>query len=129
MTVTVAKAELVEILTRNRASHVAEFEHARGVWREKMKTAVQKHVEELTAYLKTELVEVAFEKIKPYPQPQISELPRPVSFAQSYDRALGMLKLHVKEEMTIDMDTYRQYVEDDWDWKSQALISNSRYTS
>lgn len=126
MVVTVAKSELIVKLTENRAKHVAEFEEACRVWRAKMGEELLRYSRELGEY-RGELEAMPFDKIKSLPQPRVHELPKPQSYARSYDRALGMLALHVKDEMTIDMPTYRQYVEDDWDWKSAAMVSNSRY--
>lgn len=126
MTVTVAKSELIAILVKNRAVHVEEFEAACRIWREKMIKELAVHGEALREYAK-DVENRTFDKIGPYPQPRLNELPKPVSYVKSYDRALGMLRLHAKDELTLDMTSYRQYVEDDWDWKGAAMLSNSRY--
>lgn len=126
MVVTVEKAKLIQILKVNREKHVQEFKDACTVYKARVR-------EEYAAF-KTGIVEFLHEwdaatdwnKLPKFPEVH-SRLPKPVSFAEQYDRALGMLELHTKTEMTLDMATYRKYVEDDWEWSSQAKMSNASY--
>jgi hypothetical protein len=126
MVVTVRKEKLVEKLTLNRMKHIAEFEKASGAYKKKLAQEYRAFKEGIVEYLAVIEETKNLEDLKSAPHFS-SKLPRPQNYAEYYDRALGMLELHSKDEMTLDMATYRKYIEDDWEWSSQAAVSNRGY--
>lgn len=126
MVVTVKKEELLKILEENRTAHVQEFENACKIYREKVLQEVRTH-KSMLAEFENVFKEASFQDLPKFPDINLHRLPKPVSYVKSYDRAIGMLQLHSKDEMTIDMETYQKYVEDDWEWSAQAKMSNSSY--
>jgi len=102
--VTVNKAELIEILEDNRETHEADFERAmEGYYIE----AVERHEVALAAAKKKD-------GLVPHVNLQI-----PQSHDEDYARALGMLRMDISTTITIDEHEYRNFVEDEWDWKQQ----------
>jgi hypothetical protein len=127
MMVTVKKEKLLEILRTNHKTHVAEFQEAKKNYKEE----VLKKLEEIGVALldfTKKFAAAEFGQRVDYPRTSL-DLPLPVSYAAEYERAIGMLELHTQDEMTLDMQSYKQYVEDDWEWSHQAKMSNSRYIS
>jgi hypothetical protein len=126
MVVTVRKDKLIEILTENRAKHVEEYNQAVAIYRKRVAEKIGTIKEALTTWL------IEFEKNPhkevTYPEAYL-RLPQPKSYEDSYTRTLGMLGLHTGETLTIDQDTYRQYVDDEWEWKAQSKMSNASYLS
>lgn len=53
--------------------------------------------------------------------------PAPRSYADDYDRAIGMLELHQSDTIDLGADDYRQLVKDDWNWKRDFLATNASY--
>lgn len=123
--VTVNKVQLLEILQKNLKNHIDEFAKACDIYRAKLAEEINSNLALLESYL------VALKNSDFNNQPDAprlsNKLPKPVSYAVHYERAIGMLKLHSKDEMTIDLSTYQKYVEDDWEWSSSAKVSNSSY--
>lgn len=126
MRVTVKKERLIEILTTNRAKHLADFEEASKVYREKILKRIDDIRDELRVFY------AAFEAGKAdetqYPSTGLY-LPKPESYVAHYDRALGMLNLHTGTEMVLDLDSYRKFVDDEWDWSHEAKAIAASYMS
>ena len=51
----------------------------------------------------------------------------PSSHEDDYERLIGMLELAEDEEFEITASQYRQWVQDEWEWKSQHVMSNALY--
>lgn len=128
MVVTVKKSELIEILTKNKAKHVDEFKQACAIYRKKVLEEYGAFKSGIAEFLHTWEAATDFNKLPDFPRLH-TQLTRPVSYEDAYDRALGMLKLHTKDEMTLDMTSYRKYIEDEWEWSSSAKLSNASYLS
>lgn len=126
MVVTVKTETLIAKLTENKVKHVEEYKKASEVYRKKLGEEFTGFKGELEKYLGQIADNKELEKLG-YPPRLGSNLPRPVNYEDHYNRALGMLRLHSKDEMTLDMASYRKYVEDDWEWSSAAATSNRGY--
>jgi hypothetical protein len=111
--VKVDKDQLEDILVANRVSHLNAYEEALAAWKEKVKQELE------DAYYAARIGE----KFK-----TSFDLPKPENFVKEYDRTLGMLRMSVDENVTLTDYEYRQYVEDEWDWKQRFATTNSRYT-
>jgi hypothetical protein len=129
MVVTVEKTKLIQILTTNKNKHVDEFKKACEIYKTKLKEEYKDFLKKIDDFLtKVGEADVGLDKV-PHAPHFSSKLPRPTSYEDHYTRALGMLELHTDDKMTIDMTTYRTYVEDEWEWAAQARLSNSSYLS
>ena len=53
----------------------------------------------------------------------------PVDHTADYERAIKMLKMSVDPVIEVDEKTFKNLVEDEWDWSDQFRNTNSTYTS
>ena len=54
---------------------------------------------------------------------------KPVSYADSYTRAIRMLELSVDDVIELEQDVFNQLVLDEWNWKRNFILSNATYKS
>lgn len=109
----VDKAELLNILQKNRDKHRAIFEEA-----------LEGYKKEVIALLEKKLATVKRGKIVSH----IIRLETPRDQTKDYDRVIGMLNMSTETEVELTEQDYSQYVLDDWTWKNQFLHSNSFYS-
>lgn len=111
--VTVPRSELIERLTVNRATHVADYESAIAGWRVEARAALAKKIEELnnggTPALDIELI-------------------KPQTHAADYDAVIDMLNMSADDKITISPRDFRRYARDEWEWKGAFVGTNSRYS-
>lgn len=55
------------------------------------------------------------------------KLERPVSYLSSYDQAIEMLKWTTELEVELDVSEFRQYVQDEWNWKGHFAGTETFY--
>jgi hypothetical protein len=51
----------------------------------------------------------------------------PGDHTKDYDRVLAMLEMHTDPTITMNEQTFAQFVLDDWDWKDEWLATTSTY--
>jgi len=127
MVVTVKRQELLDIVTKNRDLHEKEAADAKVAYGLKLRQTVLLAKRALNKYAIA--LRDPDSKAK-YPSAEVMapyQLQNPVSYVGEYDRAIGMLKLHSKDEMTIDMATYQKFVEDDWEFTRGFKAMSSSY--
>ncbi len=54
-------------------------------------------------------------------------LVEPMDMTKEYDRILKMLEMTTQETIELSSTEFAQYVLDDWGWKEQVTLTNSRY--
>jgi hypothetical protein len=113
--ITVNKAELLAVLQHNREQHRKLFEDALKGWHE----ACLSELERLLQLSRENKVD----------QNLMVNLPRPTDHTTDYNRVIGMLEMHVGDEIEIDDAEYAQFVQDDWGWRGRWLLSNSAYSN
>ncbi len=61
----------------------------------------------------------------------ITDIPdnSPVSMLGEYDTVIDMLEMAVDEEITLSQQEFKQYMRDEWPWKTTFLFSNAAYSS
>lgn len=111
--ITVDKGALLQILRENREQHRALFEEALEGYRKRAIEDLEQHIERIKAG-KVEKVFV--------------ELPLPQDHTRDYDRVIRMLEMHLGEQIVLDEHTFQNFVEDDWSWTRQFLMSAGRYS-
>lgn len=112
--VKVKKSELVEVLTKNRDGHRAEFLEAQELYR----AAV---IKELDAML-------AEARDKKNIRRHIS-LPEPSDHTEDYDRELRMLAMSVDDVIELEVHDFDTFVMDNWSWKQAVSATNTFYKS
>ena len=111
--ITVDKGALLAILRENREHHRAIFEEALEGYRTRAVKELEAHVERIKIG-KVERVSV--------------NLPVPEDHTRDYDRVIRMLEMHLADQVVLDEHTFQNYVEDDWSWTRQFLMSSSPYS-
>lgn len=116
-TVTVNKETLREALEENLQTHEADFEIA---WKAFRKMAVHNFEERLRQLksLKTG------EEVNLY-----VNLTVPQNHADDYRQAIAMLDWEVHDEVTLTLQEFAQFVQDEWRWKHEFSTSNKFYTA
>lgn len=115
--VNINREELLGIVRKNKEKHIAEFLESIEDYKKLAITTVQANLK----LAKTGNLE-DISKIKALP-------PAPVSYEQSYNRAIRMLELSVDEVIEVEEDVFNQLVLDEWVWKRQWSVSNAIYKS
>lgn len=113
--VKINKAELLGIVRANKEKHIKEFNEAVEDYK---KAAVKISIENLKLAETTELDQIA----------RIRSLPsKPVSYEDSYTRAIRMLELSVEEVIEIEEHVFNQLVLDEWQWKQNFAVTSALY--
>lgn len=60
--------------------------------------------------------------------PHALKLIRPTHHLKEYATAIKMLEMCTDEEVVLDEEQFRQYVENEWHWRKAFLFSNSSYS-
>lgn len=112
MRVRVNTEDLLSTVRANRAEHVAQFEQANERYRKSMRVFFLaqahsiEHGHDFERYFDGDA---------------------PTTYAEDYDRAIGMLELHRDPVIELGSEDYSRLVKDDWDWKRTFARTNSRY--
>ena len=113
--VKINKAELLGIVRANKEKHIKEFNEAVEDYK---KAAVKISIENLKLAETTDLDQIA----------RIRSLPsKPVSYEDSYTRAIRMLELSVEEVIEIEEHVFNQLVLDEWQWKQNFAVTSALY--
>ncbi len=112
--VKVKKSDLIDVLTKNRDTHRAEYQEALGLYR----AAVVKHLEKLLEEVKSE---------KPFALHV--RLPEPSDHTEDYDRELRMLDMSVDDVIELNVQDFDTFIMDNWDWKDSVSATNMFYKS
>ena len=109
--VTVKTDELLERLKSNREKHLQEYERAINAWQDELK-----HV----------LASINAKQCFYFPQ-SLENLQQdcPQSHVDEYDQAIDMFTMCVKDEVTLDSESFNTFCRDDWGWKS--YVSKNRF--
>lgn len=116
-TVRMNKDELLQIVRENKEKHISEYNES-----------VQDYIDLVMKISKDNLTLAKTNDIK-----QISKIKHkpqePVSYEDSYNRAIRMLELSIEDVIEIDSTTFNQLVLDEWQWKQQFTATISSYKS
>lgn len=106
--------ETLKKIRENRDKHSSLVKEARAGYIETAKKQLEKRLAQLK---EGKLVSVSF------------SLQPPQDYTTVYDTVINMLAAHTEPNITISASEFRQIVEDEWDWMSNFLLSNSGYSS
>jgi hypothetical protein len=109
----VNKAKLISTLEENRIKHRKIFLEACDGYQKAV-------IKELEAQLKRAKGGIR--------RSMLISIPAPVDQTKDYDRAIGMLKMSIEEEVMLTERDYQCYVLDDWEWKQKFLLSSRPYS-
>ena len=111
------KLKLLEIVKDNLRKHVSEFEESVVDYRKLVLKICQENLE-IAESGDTK----KFKDMKHLPA-------SPISYENSYKRAIRMLELSIEDTIEVEEDVFNQLVLDEWDWKHSFSASNAMYKS
>lgn len=112
MKTVIEKQRLLDIIRANRTKHNDTYEAAKTAYAEKGVELLKKLIQKLEKG----------ETLRPY-----LNLPEPENHVDDYDRAIQMLELDSRDTIELNEQEFRQFVQDEWDWKQNWLTSTSSY--
>jgi predicted nucleic acid-binding OB-fold protein len=115
--VKINRLELLEIVLKNKEKHILAFDEAVNDYKI---AALKIATENLDLVQSGELESIA--KVKMMPA-------KPISYENSYTRAIRMLELSVDEVIEVEEDVFNQLVLDEWTWKNSFVANSSLYKS
>lgn len=109
------RAELLKIVLQNKEKHIEEYLEAVADY----KLAVVKLAKDNLKLANTgDLAKIS--KMQAVPA-------APVSYEDSYRRAIRMLELSVEDVIELQEDVFNQLVLDEWNWKRSFTLAASTY--
>lgn len=108
--ITVEKANLVDIVKKNRKKHEQLFDEALEAFHKQVESAYDKITKKATSKKGLALADARMILSKPT---------KPTNNLNDYDRVLGMLKLETHDQVKLTAEEYEQFVEDNWAWKGR----------
>jgi hypothetical protein len=109
------RIELLDIVRANKEKHIAEFIEAVADYKALALKIAQSNIK----FAKTADLE-QFRNIKAMPA-------SPISYEDSYRRAIRMLELSVEDIIEVEEDVFNQLVLDEWSWKRGFTASTMSY--
>ena len=107
------KASLLEKIKENRESHRRIFLEALDGYRRKASAILENNLKDLRENRKIS---------------SVIKIPVPKDQTRQYDRVISMLENTIQDEIELTGLEYGRYVQDDWEWKEEFLISNATYS-
>lgn len=115
------RLQLLEILKANLDKHIKSYLESVDVYNRAIRAELEGKLKELGSI--TDNVVTSTVKL---------ESIAPSSFENSYKDIIQMLELSVDENITLDSGAFKQYIKDEWNWKSAFLagaLANAHVTS
>lgn len=114
--VIVKVSDLLDALKKNFEAHKEEYVVARKVYYE----TVADKLRELLANAEKELTPSSGFYINLNP---------PVDNTKMYEKYIGFLSMSQTDEIEISVEEYENFVKDEWNWATNAKVSNSFYST
>ena len=112
-TIKVKKDDLIEKIKENKANHIEEYEKAVKAY----KLEALEQLEKLTNEVNDGVLGIKL------------DLVTPVDNSENYDDILEMFEWEIADEVELSQDEFRQYVQDENDFATQAKFSNTFYSA
>lgn len=108
---TVKVLDLIDTLKTNAENHKKMYAESVAGWRQEAERKIKSLLDKLASPMDISI-----------------SLPAPKDYSDVYDTALKMLAWTTDEEITLDADSFRNLVMDEWDWSKAWVFSNARYS-
>ena len=110
------KNELIEIVSKNRETHILEVKEALDNY----KAILTERLEDML----TNLDEGKYVSLK-----ELEDLAEPVQHTKYYYRVLKMLEMSVDDHVILTSTEFQNYVQDIWSWTGNYQFTNSSYST
>lgn len=109
------KPELLDIVKSNKEKHIQQYNESVNDYK---LAAIKIMTDNLELVNSGDLDKIASAKSLPS---------KPISYENSYARAIRMLELSVDETITLEEDVFNQLVLDEWSWKGSFSTNLMAY--
>lgn len=111
--VRIKKEELLKTLRANLQQHIADYQESIKGYQQMAVNAIHAKHKELTE--------------NPLAKLDFSDLEVPRSYEKAYKQVIRMLEMETRDEIDLNADQFGCFVMDDWSWKEEFAMSNSKY--
>lgn len=111
--INVKREELLDALRANRQKHATEAQEAKAGYLIQVEKGLRKALRDLKSGKITTTL----------------NLHAPIDNTADYDRAIKMMEMSVDENIELNEQEFRQYVQDEWSWRAAAALLNSTYAA
>lgn len=121
-TIKINRAKALERITENRVIHKSSLMKARAGWREEVIRIGYELTQDAEALACEQ--QASIDTLQAY----IRSFERPPrSYLADYDRAIAMLQWSEDEHIEFTQQEFDQYILDNWSWKQDFMLTNSKY--
>jgi hypothetical protein len=115
--ITVRKADLIATLKTNRDNHLAEYEIAVEVYKDRFVKAAQAYARDAVrrARIGEQFIGAVW-------------LPVPEEHTEDYDRAIAMLEWEIEDDIRLNEHDFATFVLNQWGWAKSYATSTQSYT-
>ncbi|MDR6218199.1 hypothetical protein [Deinococcus soli (ex Cha et al. 2016)] len=117
LSITMQRDELLTILEVNREKHVSDYQQLSRAYQQAALRTLHEHLARISG-------DVTAGRHSTHVQVHLAP---PTSFADQYDRAIGMIKHHLHSTIVLDERQYDRYVQDNWGWKQEFAALTTSY--
>lgn len=110
--VTVQRKDLITAIKSNRKEHISEYNQAYSDYKAKVKYELERALKEAN--------EGKFDNVAVLIQ-------SPVSHENDYNDIIEMLEMSVDDNITLDRDSFKAYIKNEWNWTRQFKVLNASY--
>ena len=112
-TITVQKRNLIEKIEENKANHVKEYAKAVIAY----KKEALRQLNDLLLKVNDGVLDAKLDLITP------------IDNSKNYDRVVEMFEWEVEDEVELEQDEFKEYIQDTTDFAVRAKMSNTFYNS
>lgn len=113
MDINVNTNQLKEILAKNLVAHNEDYKEAKAAYKEACMNELESMVNELKETGKLKRTSI--------------KAPKPVRYSKHYERAIQMLDLHTGQDITLAVEEYTKFVQDEWTWSREFAANTLSY--
>jgi len=113
----VKTTDLLDKLQENRTKHIKEYKKARRTWLKKAIRELRKVADRAEKDQK-----LNYQSFSP-----LNKLPKPTSYAKSYDVMIARLEAEVNDTVQLDERDFNAYWLDNWEWSGAFVGTTSLY--
>lgn len=114
-TVQMNRKDLISALEENLKVHLENYEEALQGWQRDYTTQLEEEYRNVTG--------PNWDGEGPWRMQD----PRPISYENDYRNMISMLTSDIRDVIELSHYDYQRYVLDQWEWKDNFLLSNSKY--
>lgn len=116
--ITVQKSALLEVIKKNRDTHIAAYEEA-----------LEGYKKEAVRLLQVMLKEAKAGEVPPPSHNDYVCLARPTDHRKDYDRVISMMEMSEADQIVVTEKQYARYALDEWEWSNAFTEVASSYTN